>query len=90
VTLVENVAWCLAAAGIVLAVASLAVFREPLPSLRLMLDLFTAAGLLRLTVDATWSALAGVALVIAIRRLLTRTLTADLAAAAGRRGRVRT
>lgn len=70
--------WCFGIAGIVVGAAALAVFRAPLPALRVTLELFIAAGLLRLSVDNSWSAIAGAAVVIAIRRVLTRSLTADL------------
>ena len=69
--------WCIGIAGILVGVAALAVFRQPLPALRVTLELFIAAGLLRLSVDNSWSAIAGAAVVIAIRRVLTRSLTAD-------------
>ena len=69
--------WCFGIAGIVVGAAALAVFRQPLPALRVTLELFIAAGLLRLSVDNSWSAIAGAAVVIAIRRVLTRSLTAD-------------
>jgi len=80
VSFVISVSWVIAAAGIVLGVVGLAVFRQPLLALRVVLELLTAAGLLRLSVDSTWAALAGVALVIAVRKVVTRSLVADLAA----------
>jgi hypothetical protein len=80
--LIEAASWCFGVAAIVLGVAALAVFRQPLPALRVTLELFIAAGLLRLSVDNSWAAIASAALVIAIRRLLTRSLTADFARSA--------
>lgn len=77
---VADVSWVMAAVGIVLGIAGLVVFRQPLVALRVMLELFTAAGLLRLSVDLSWEALAGVAVVIGVRQLVTRSLAADLAA----------
>jgi hypothetical protein len=77
---VADVSWVIAAAGIVLGIAGLVVFRRSLVALRVMLELFTAAGLLRLSVDLAWEAVAGVAMVIAVRQLVTRSLAADLAA----------
>ena len=70
--------WCVAIAGIGIGLATLAVFRTPLLALRVCLELLTAAGLLRLSVDAAWTAIAGVAILIAVRRVVTRALTADL------------
>ena len=77
---VTDVSWVIAAVGIVVGIAGLVVFRQPLVALRVMLELFTAAGLLRLSVDLSWEAIAGVAVLIAVRRLVTRSLAADLAA----------
>ncbi|WP_237572484.1 hypothetical protein [Mycolicibacterium lacusdiani] len=77
---VTDVSWIIAAAGIVVAIAGLLVFRQPLIALRVMLELFTAAGLLRLSVDLSWESIAGVAVLIAVRRLVTRSLAADFAA----------
>jgi hypothetical protein len=76
---VLGAAWCFALAGILLGAAALAVFRQPLLALRVMLDLFIAAGLLRLSVDLSWTAIAGTVAVITVRRLVTRILTADFA-----------
>jgi hypothetical protein len=77
---VTDVSWIIAAAGILVGIAGLAVFRQPLVALRVMLELFTAAGLLRLSVDLSWEAIAGVAVLIAVRRLVTRSLAVDFAA----------
>jgi hypothetical protein len=77
---VADVSWLIAAAGIALGIAGLVVFRQPLVALRVMLELFTAAGLLRLSVDLSWEAVAGVAVVISVRQLVTRSLAADLSA----------
>lgn len=79
VDLVIGASWGVAIAGIVLGAGALVVFRTPLVALRVMLELFTAAGLLRLGVDLSWPALAAVAALIGVRRILTRSLTADLA-----------
>ena len=77
----DAASWCLAIAGIAIGVAALLVFRRPLPALRVMIELFTAAGLLRLSVDLSWTAILGVVTLIAVRRVVTRSLTADLSAA---------
>lgn len=81
---VVGASWCIAIAGIVLAAGMLALFRQPLPAMRVMLELFTAAGLLRLSVDASWEAIAAIAALIAVRQVLTRSLTADFTAATAR------
>ena len=76
--LVVTASWCFALAGILLGIATLAVFRRPLLAMRVTMDLLVAAGLLRLSVDLSWTAIAGTAVVIAVRRLLTWSLTSDL------------
>ena len=76
--------WCLALAGILLGFGALAVFRRPLVALRAMVDLFVAAGLLRLSADISWAAIAATVAVIAVRLLLTRTLTSEIGTPARR------
>lgn len=78
---VVGASWCFALAGILLGIAALAVFRQPVLALRVTTDLLVAAGLLRLSVDLSWTAIAGTAVVIAVRRLLTQSLTSDFGAA---------
>jgi hypothetical protein len=80
-SVVISLSWVIAATAIVLGVAALAVFRQPVLALRVMLELLTAAGLLRLSVESTWAAIAGVAILIAVRKVVTRSLAADLTAA---------
>lgn len=80
-SLVVAASWCVAIGGIAVGAAALLVFRRPLPALRVMIELLTAAGLLRLSVDMSWTAILGVVTVIAVRRVVTRSLTADLSAA---------
>lgn len=80
-TIVVAASWCLAIAAIAIGVAALLVFRSPLPALRAMIELFTAAGLLRLSVDMSWTAILGVVTLIAVRRVVTRSLTVDLSTA---------
>ncbi|ORV84252.1 hypothetical protein [Mycolicibacterium iranicum] len=77
---VLGAAWCFAASGILLGIAALVVFRQPLLALRVTLELLTAAGLLRLSVDSSWAAIAVTAVLIVIRRTITRSLMADLSA----------
>lgn len=79
--LVDGASWCFAIAGILVGIAALAVFRQPLVALRVMLDLFVAASLLRLSVDLSWAAVAGTVVVIAVRQVLTRSLASDFGAA---------
>lgn len=76
--------WCLALAGILLGFGALAVFGRPLVALRAMVDLFVAAGLLRLSADLSWAAIASTVAVIAVRLILTRSLTSDIGTAARR------
>lgn len=78
--LVDTASWWVALAAIVVGIAALAVFRQPLPAMRVTLDLLVAAGLLRLSLDVSWTAIAGTALLIAVRRLLTRSLASDFTA----------
>ena len=80
-TIVVAASWCLAIAAIAIGVAALLVFRRPLPALRVMIELFTAAGLLRLSVDMSWTAILRVVTLIAVRRVVTRSLTVDLSTA---------
>lgn len=77
-SVITNVSWCLAIAGILIGLGALAVFHQLLLALRVMVELFTAAGLLRLSVDLSWAAILGVVALIAVRRVVTRSLTVDL------------
>lgn len=79
---VVSASWCLALAGILVGAAALITFRRPLLALRVMVDLFVAAGLLRLSVDLSWETIAGTATVVAVRQILTRGLVSDLATVA--------
>ncbi len=74
--LLDQLSWALAAGGIVLAALVLAVFRRLLPALHVLLDLLLAAGLLRLSADTSWDALAVAAAVVVLRQLLTHGLGA--------------
>jgi len=78
---VVSASWYVALAGILLGFAALAVFRQPLLALRVTMDLLVAAGLLRLSVDLSWAAIVGTVAVIAVRRLITRSLASDFSAA---------
>lgn len=76
-SLLAAAAWILVIAGIVLGLAAWAMFLRPLLALRVMLDFFTAAGLLHLSADLSWAALLSVAALIGLRHLLAGRLTAD-------------
>lgn len=77
-SVVLGASWCFALAAIVLGIATLVTFGKPLPALQVMLELLTAAGLLRLSVDSAWSAIAATAVLIVLRKTITRSLIADL------------
>ena len=69
-----DLSWVIAAAALVLAALTLVVLRRPPLALHVLLDLLLAAGLLRLSVDATWRSIAVTALVLVVRHLVTRGL----------------
>jgi len=58
------------AAGILAGLISAARTLRLIPSLRLAVEFWVAAGLLRLSSDPTWSTLAGAAGILAIRQLV--------------------
>ncbi len=58
------------ALGLVAAAVVLAATRHPLSALTVLLDFLLAAGLLRLTGQPGWPALATAAAVVAVRRLV--------------------
>ncbi|WP_200941786.1 hypothetical protein [Angustibacter sp. Root456] len=76
-TLSSAAALVLAAAGVLLAALTLAATRRPRPALGVLLDLLLGAGLLRLTFLDTWTAIAGAAALVAIRKLVVLALTSD-------------
>ncbi len=78
---VVNASSYVALAGILLGFAALAVFRQPLLALRVTMDLFVTAGLLRLSVDLSWAAIVGTMAGIGVRQLITRSLALDVSAA---------
>ncbi|KUI24476.1 hypothetical protein AU195_01415 [Mycobacterium sp. IS-1496] len=85
-TLAADLSWLIAAAAIVLGIACLVVFRRPALALHVLLDLLLAAGLVRLSADAGWPVIAVTAAVVALRRVVARSL---LDARAPRRADVR-
>ncbi|MGC4808292.1 hypothetical protein [Micromonospora sp. DT233] len=64
------------AAALVAGLAVLLASRSWRCALRVLLDLLTAAGLLRLTGDQGWRELAGAAAIVALRAALWRVLSA--------------
>ena len=71
-TIVTSLSWLIVAAGIVLAAGTLVVLHRPLSALHVLLDLFLAAGLLRLSADASWPTIAATAAVVMLRHIVTR------------------
>lgn len=69
--------WIVAAAAIAVATAALLVFHRPPLALHVLLDMFLAAGLLRLSAEASWQALAVTASIVVLRRMLGRALTTN-------------
>ena len=67
---VLGVALAVTAAGLLAAAAVLAATRQPLFALKVLLDFLLAAGLLRLTGQPGWAALATAAALVAVRRLV--------------------
>lgn len=74
-TAVAQISWAIGGAGVVLGALTLLVLRRPPLALHVLLDFLLAAGLLRLSVDASWQALAVTAIVIVVRRVVTLGLT---------------
>lgn len=70
------VSWLVAVSAILLAGAALVVFGRPVLALHVLLDLFLAAGLLRLSADASWPTITATAGVVVLRRVVTRGLVA--------------
>lgn len=62
--------------GLLSAVAALVVTRRPVLGLGILLDFLLAAGLLRLSVAHSWTAIAAAAGVVAVRRLIVHGLGA--------------
>lgn len=64
----------ISAAGVVAGLVALVTMRRFGLALAAALELWTAAGLLRLTADATWKPLAAAAAIIVIRKLVASTI----------------
>lgn len=70
-TLTSALALFVTAAGIGAAAITWALTRRHRPALPLLLDFLLAAGLLRLTSDQSWTAIASTALIVGLRKLST-------------------
>jgi hypothetical protein len=81
--LTEFLALACTAAGPLAGLVVLARTRRGLPALQVVLDLWLAAGLLRLAGPPSWATLAGVAAVVALRQLLGPGLRAAATTGAG-------
>lgn len=69
------------AAALATSALTLLFTRSPRTALPVLLDLLLAAGLLRLSVTASWQAIGSAALVVAIRKVVTLGLSTGRAAA---------
>ena len=69
-TILDTAALAVTAAGILAAAVALLVTRRPRAALPVLLDLLTAAGLLRLAGTPHWGQLASAAAVVALRHLI--------------------
>lgn len=71
-------------AGFLAGLVALLAVRDARLALRIALDLWLAAGLLRLALPPSWQSLLAAAAIVAIRQLVTRTLTAGTSGEATR------
>jgi hypothetical protein len=62
--------WVVAGAGIVLAALVFAVMRRVSVALPVLLDMLMAAGLLRLSAEAPWRAIATAGAIVVLRKLV--------------------
>lgn len=69
----ETAALAVSAAGVIAGVVTFVGMRRISSALAATLELWTAAGLLRLTADATWKAVAIAATLVLIRKLVVST-----------------
>lgn len=76
-TLTDQAAYAVTAAGVIAGAVG-ALTGRLRPALPLTLDLWTAAGLLRLTADRSWSAVATAAALVLVRRVVARPLLRPL------------
>lgn len=82
---VDGAALAVTTAGLVAAAVVLLATGRPLVALQVLLDFLLAAGLLRLTGQPGWGALASAAAVVAVRRLVGVGLRAGPVTGGGRR-----
>lgn len=75
-TVADDAAFLVTAAGLLVAAVALARTRRVPLALALLLDFLTAAVLLRLVGPLTWPVLGAAALIIVVRQLASRALTA--------------
>lgn len=69
-----ELSWLVVACAIGLSAAAVVVLRRFDTALHVLLDLLLAAGLLRLSAEASWEAIAIAAAIVALRRVLAATL----------------
>jgi len=82
--LLDGIALGLTAAALIAAGVVLVATRRPAAAMPVLLEFLTAAGLVRLAAEPTWSRLLGAAAVVAVRRLLVGGLGAGRLGAGGR------
>jgi hypothetical protein len=70
----DALALALAASGVLAALLAGAVTREPRAGFPMMLELWTAAGILRLLGGPAWGRIVSAAVVIVLRRIVTSSL----------------
>ncbi|MCZ2814938.1 hypothetical protein [Modestobacter sp. VKM Ac-2984] len=75
--LVEDAALLVAVLGLVCGLITLVRLRDVLLAIGVLLDFLIAAGLIRLAGELTFRGLVGVAVVIAVRKLVMHALGAD-------------
>lgn len=87
----DAAALVITAAAVVAALMALALTRRPREALPVLLDLLTAAGLVRLAAESQWSRLLSAAAVVALRHLIVigLRLPGPLPSPDGRVGRLR-
>ena len=76
-----ELSWLVAAAALVVSAGAAVSLRRLGPALHVLLDLLLAAGLLRLSAEASWQTIAVAAGVVALRRVLSVRLTQRIPAA---------
>lgn len=72
--IVTSAALAIVVASLLIALVAWLRTHQPRVGIGFMLDLWLAAGLLRLSVDATWQRIAGAAVLIVVRKLAVYSL----------------